>query len=77
MSTLSGVNVLLMGPAGTGKTFVLNQFVKLAKHDGKHVRVTATTLTLTLRSSEPLDVEVAGRLHRVHDEVEIALERVC
>ncbi len=40
---LSGESVLLTGPAGAGKTFVLNQFIKLAKVDGKHVSVTATT----------------------------------
>lgn len=40
---LSGESVLLTGPAGTGKTFVLNQFVRLAKAEGKHVSVTATT----------------------------------
>jgi ATP-dependent exoDNAse (exonuclease V) alpha subunit len=40
---LSGESVLLTGPAGAGKTFVLNEFVRLAKHEGKHVSVTATT----------------------------------
>ncbi|MFZ2126298.1 MAG: PIF1 family ATP-dependent DNA helicase [Candidatus Microsaccharimonas sp.] len=40
---LSGESVLLTGPAGAGKTFVLNQFIKLAKHEGKHISVTATT----------------------------------
>ncbi len=40
---LDGHNVLLTGPAGSGKTYVLNQFIKLAKRDGKHVSVTATT----------------------------------
>lgn len=40
---LSGQSVLLTGPAGAGKTFVLNQFVRLSKHEGKHVSVTATT----------------------------------
>lgn len=40
---LSGESVLLTGPAGAGKTFVLNQFIKLAKADKKHVSVTATT----------------------------------
>lgn len=40
---LSGESVLLTGPAGSGKTFVLNQFIKLAKSEGKHVSVTATT----------------------------------
>lgn len=40
---LSGESVLLTGPAGAGKTFVLTQFIRLAKHEGKHVSVTATT----------------------------------
>jgi ATP-dependent exoDNAse (exonuclease V) alpha subunit len=40
---LSGESVLLTGPAGAGKTFVLNQFIRLAKAGGKHVSVTATT----------------------------------
>lgn len=40
---LSGESVLLTGPAGAGKTFVLNQFIKLAKGEGKHISVTATT----------------------------------
>jgi len=40
---LSGESVLFTGPAGAGKKYVLNQFIKLAKHDGKHVSVTATT----------------------------------
>lgn len=40
---LSGESVLLTGPAGAGKTYVLNQFIRLAKADGKHVSVTATT----------------------------------
>lgn len=40
---LEGHSSLLTGPAGTGKTFVLNQFIRLAKHEGKHVSMTATT----------------------------------
>ena len=40
---LLGESVLLTGPAGAGKTFVLNQFIRLAKSEGKHVSVTATT----------------------------------
>lgn len=40
---LEGENVLLTGPAGSGKTYVLNQFIRLAKAEGKHVSVTATT----------------------------------
>lgn len=38
-----GHNILLTGPAGSGKTYVLNQFIRQAKADGKHVSVTATT----------------------------------
>lgn len=40
---LAGESALLTGPAGTGKTFVLNQFIRIAKSEGKHVSVTATT----------------------------------
>ena len=40
---LSGESVLLTGPAGAGKTYVLNRFIQFAKADGKHVSVTATT----------------------------------
>lgn len=40
---LKGEHVFLTGPAGSGKTFVLNQFIRLAKRDGRHVSVTATT----------------------------------
>src|SRR5664279_4816206 len=40
---LSGESVLLTGSAGAGKTFVLNQFISIAKSEGKHVSVTATT----------------------------------
>ena len=40
---LDGHNVLLTGPAGSGKTYVLNEFIRHAKKAGKHVSVTATT----------------------------------
>ncbi len=40
---LSGESVLITGSAGAGKTYLLNKFIKLAKSDGKHVSVTATT----------------------------------
>lgn len=40
---LSGESVLLTGPAGSGKTFILNQFISLAKKEGRVVSVTATT----------------------------------
>ncbi|HEX7963837.1 MAG TPA: HRDC domain-containing protein [Candidatus Saccharimonadales bacterium] len=39
----SGQSVLLTGAAGTGKTYVLNKFIRRAKQRGKHVAVTATT----------------------------------
>lgn len=39
----SGEHVFLTGPAGSGKTYALNQFIKQAKRDKKHVSVTATT----------------------------------
>lgn len=38
-----GESALLTGPAGTGKTHVLNQFIRIAKAEGKKVSVTATT----------------------------------
>jgi ATP-dependent exoDNAse (exonuclease V) alpha subunit len=40
---LSGESALLTGPAGSGKTHVLNEFIRHAKRQGKHVSVTATT----------------------------------
>lgn len=40
---LDGSNVMLTGPAGSGKTYVLNQFIRHAKRQGKVVSVTATT----------------------------------
>lgn len=40
---LSGESALLTGPAGSGKTYVLNQFIKHARKNGKTVAVTATT----------------------------------
>ncbi len=38
-----GEHVLLTGPAGSGKTYVLNEFIRRAKRDGKYIAVTATT----------------------------------
>ncbi|MCB9819759.1 AAA family ATPase [Candidatus Nomurabacteria bacterium] len=40
---LADYSALITGPAGSGKTYLLNQFINLAKHEGKHVSVTATT----------------------------------
>lgn len=39
----AGESVLLTGPAGSGKTYVLNEFIRHAKREGKYVAVTATT----------------------------------
>jgi ATP-dependent DNA helicase PIF1 len=39
----AGESVLLTGPAGSGKTYILNQFIRRAKREGKKVAVTATT----------------------------------
>lgn len=40
---LSGESAFVTGPAGAGKTYLLNQFIALQKSSGKHVSVTATT----------------------------------
>jgi hypothetical protein len=40
---LAGESVLLTGPAGSGKTYVLSEFIARAKRQGKSVAVTATT----------------------------------
>lgn len=40
---LEGKSALLTGPAGSGKTYLLNQFIKNARANGKTVAVTATT----------------------------------
>lgn len=40
---LSGESAMLTGPAGSGKTYVLNQFIRHARAQGKTVAVTATT----------------------------------
>ena len=44
---LQGKNVLLTGAAGAGKTYCLNEFIKLAKERGKYVSVTASTGLIT------------------------------
>lgn len=40
---MAGESVLLTGPAGAGKTFVLNEYIRQARAQGKVVAVTATT----------------------------------
>lgn len=39
----SGNNVLLTGPAGTGKTYILNKFIKYLRHNRANVAITAST----------------------------------
>ncbi len=39
----SGQSVFLTGPAGSGKTYVLNQFIKNARANGRSIAVTAST----------------------------------
>lgn len=39
----SGKNVLLTGPAGSGKTYLLNEFIQQLKAQGKKVAITAST----------------------------------
>lgn len=40
---LAGESALLTGAAGSGKTYVLNKFIRIAQREGKNVAVTATT----------------------------------
>lgn len=40
---LSGKSVFLTGPAGSGKTYVLNKFIKTQKKKGREVAITAST----------------------------------
>lgn len=40
---LSGASVFLTGPPGSGKTYVLNQFIQHAKRQKKRVAITAST----------------------------------
>lgn len=40
---MDGASVFLTGAPGSGKTYVLNQFIELAKREGRNVAVTAST----------------------------------
>src|ERR1044071_7977463 len=40
---LQGRSVFLTGPAGSGKTYVLNQLIRRLKAEGKEVAITAST----------------------------------
>ena len=59
---LSSQSALLTGPAGTGKTYVLGQFIRQCKADGKYVSVTATTgLAATSTHGQGLASTIACR----------------
>lgn len=62
-----GVNVFLTGPPGSGKTFVLNEYINYIKKHGKNLSVTASTgiaashingVTLHSFAGLGLDIEV-------------------
>ena len=40
---MDGKSIFLTGAPGAGKTYVLNEFIRLAKKSGKNVGVTAST----------------------------------
>ena len=68
-----GHNVLLTGPAGSGKTYVLNEFIRRAKARGKYVAVTATTgLAATHLGGNTIHawsgIGIADQLHAQFDE---------
>jgi ATP-dependent exoDNAse (exonuclease V) alpha subunit len=67
----AGHSIFLTGPAGSGKTFVLNQFVREARADGKSVAVTASTgLAATHLGGNTIHswagIGIADELHKRH-----------
>jgi ATP-dependent DNA helicase PIF1 len=67
----SGHSIFLTGPAGSGKTYVLNQFVRDARADGKSVAVTASTgLAATHLGGNTIHswagIGIADELHKRH-----------
>ena len=78
----AGTSALLTGAAGTGKTYVLNQFIRRAKKQGKSIAVTATTgLAATHLSGttihawsgigvhDAIDKHIVGRLGKSRQEL--------
>lgn len=67
----AGHSVFLTGPAGSGKTFVLNQFIKNSRQNGKSVAVTASTgLAATHLNGSTIHswsgIGIADELHKRH-----------
>ncbi len=67
----AGHSIFLTGPAGSGKTYVLNQFIKDARADGKSVAVTASTgLAATHLGGNTIHswsgIGIADELHKRH-----------
>lgn len=67
----AGYSVFLTGPAGSGKTHVLQQFIRDARADGKSVAVTASTgLAATHLGGNTIHswsgIGIADKLHKRH-----------
>lgn len=67
----AGHSIFLTGPAGSGKTYVLNQFIRHARADGKVVAVTASTgLAATHLGGNTIHswsgIGIADELHKRH-----------
>ncbi len=67
----AGHSVFLTGPAGSGKTYVLNAFVRQARADGKSVAITASTgLAATHLGGSTIHswagIGIADELHKRH-----------
>lgn len=67
----AGHSIFLTGPAGSGKTYVLNQFIREARANGKSVAVTASTgLAATHLGGSTIHswagIGIADELHKRH-----------
>ncbi len=67
----AGHSIFLTGPAGSGKTYVLNQFIREARANGKSVAVTASTgLAATHLGGNTIHswagIGIADELHKKH-----------
>jgi ATP-dependent exoDNAse (exonuclease V) alpha subunit len=67
----AGYSIFLTGPAGSGKTYVLNQFIRDSRANGKSVAVTASTgLAATHLGGNTIHswagIGIADELHKRH-----------